>query len=77
MSGPALSSRTSVVSVDLKAFLCPSQQRGCGSRLNIIIAAEGAVNRAGKAISCEDVKQVCNDKTPAHRHIREAPVVLY
>lgn len=37
------------------------QQRGRGSRLNIIIVAEGAVDRSGKAITCEQVKQVSDD----------------
>lgn len=39
-------------------FVCPTQQRGRGSRLNIIIVAEGAMDRHGKPITCEQVKQV-------------------
>ncbi|KAM3620943.1 uncharacterized protein V6R79_003932 [Siganus canaliculatus] len=37
-------------------------QRGRGSRLNIIIVAEGAVDRHGKAISCEDIKKLVSTK---------------
>lgn len=43
---------------DLKGFVFPTQQRGRGSRLNIIIVAEGAMDRCGKPITCEQVKQV-------------------
>lgn len=43
---------------DLKGFVFPTQQRGRGSRLNIIIVAEGAMDRHGKPITCEQVKQV-------------------
>uniref|UniRef100_A0AAQ4QDB9 Phosphofructokinase, muscle b n=1 Tax=Gasterosteus aculeatus aculeatus TaxID=481459 RepID=A0AAQ4QDB9_GASAC len=34
-----------------------TEQRGRGSRLNIIIVAEGAIDREGKAITCDDIKQ--------------------
>ncbi|XP_075880757.1 phosphofructokinase, muscle b [Nelusetta ayraudi] len=37
-------------------------QRGRGSRLNIIIVAEGATDRSGKPITCEDVKQLVSTK---------------
>ncbi|KAF7667734.1 hypothetical protein LDENG_00051570 [Lucifuga dentata] len=39
-----------------------SEQRGRGSRLNIIIVAEGAKNRNGKPISCESVKELVKQK---------------
>ncbi|XP_029357138.1 phosphofructokinase, muscle b isoform X3 [Echeneis naucrates] len=44
---------------DWEDHLCRrlSAQRGRGSRLNIIIVAEGAIDRKGKPITCEDVKQ--------------------
>uniref|UniRef100_A0A669BUS1 Phosphofructokinase, muscle b n=1 Tax=Oreochromis niloticus TaxID=8128 RepID=A0A669BUS1_ORENI len=35
-----------------------TEQRGRGSRLNIIIVAEGAMDRQGKPITCDHVKQV-------------------
>uniref|UniRef100_UPI003AB0D2FF phosphofructokinase, muscle b isoform X6 n=1 Tax=Centroberyx gerrardi TaxID=166262 RepID=UPI003AB0D2FF len=34
-----------------------TEQRGRGSRLNIVIVAEGAMDRHGKPISCDDIKQ--------------------
>ncbi|XP_030276633.1 phosphofructokinase, muscle b isoform X1 [Sparus aurata] len=37
-------------------------QRGRGSRLNIIIIAEGAINRKGKPITCEQVKELISKK---------------
>lgn len=43
---------------DLNGFSSPTQQRSRGSRLNIIIVAEGAMDRHGKPITCEQVKQV-------------------
>lgn len=43
-------------------FFCPPQQRGRGSRLNIIIIAEGAINRKGKPITCEEVKEVSDGR---------------
>lgn len=49
---------------DFESFLCPPQQRGRGSRLNIIIVAEGAMDRSGKPISCDLIKQVSKDSTP-------------
>ncbi|CAG06750.1 unnamed protein product, partial [Tetraodon nigroviridis] len=39
-----------------------SDQRGRGSRLNIIIVAEGAMDRHGKPITCEQVKQLVSKK---------------
>ncbi|KAM9361928.1 phosphofructokinase, muscle b isoform 2-T2 [Symphorus nematophorus] len=39
-----------------------SDQRGRGSRLNIIIVAEGAIDRHGKPITCEDIKQLISKK---------------
>ncbi|XP_037805424.1 ATP-dependent 6-phosphofructokinase isoform X1 [Lucilia sericata] len=39
-----------------------SQERSAGQRLNIIIVAEGAIDRDGKAISAEDIKKVVVDK---------------
>lgn len=35
-----------------------AQMREQGSRLNIIIVAEGAIDRAGNAITCEGVQKV-------------------
>uniref|UniRef100_A0A8C6LTJ6 ATP-dependent 6-phosphofructokinase n=1 Tax=Nothobranchius furzeri TaxID=105023 RepID=A0A8C6LTJ6_NOTFU len=35
-----------------------TDQRGRGSRLNIIIVAEGAIDRSGKPITCDIIKQV-------------------
>lgn len=49
-----------------ETFLCPSQQRTRGSRLNIIIIAEGAMDRHGKPITCEQVKQVSKEITPTY-----------
>lgn len=39
-----------------------SQERNAGQRLNIIIVAEGAMDRDGKPITAEDVKKVVVDK---------------
>uniref|UniRef100_H2SJI6 Phosphofructokinase, muscle b n=1 Tax=Takifugu rubripes TaxID=31033 RepID=H2SJI6_TAKRU len=39
-----------------------TEQRGRGSRLNIIIVAEGAMDRHGKPITCEQVKQLVSKK---------------
>ncbi|XP_041802714.1 phosphofructokinase, muscle b isoform X3 [Chelmon rostratus] len=39
-----------------------SDQRGRGSRLNIIIIAEGAIDRNGKSITCDHVKQLVAKK---------------
>ncbi|XP_033994993.1 phosphofructokinase, muscle b isoform X2 [Trematomus bernacchii] len=39
-----------------------TEQRGRGSRLNIIIVAEGAMDRSGKAITCENVKKLVSTK---------------
>ncbi|XP_055848219.1 ATP-dependent 6-phosphofructokinase isoform X3 [Episyrphus balteatus] len=39
-----------------------SQERNAGQRLNIIIVAEGAIDREGKPITAEDVKKVVVDK---------------
>lgn len=39
-----------------------SQERSAGQRLNIIIVAEGAIDRDGNAISAEDIKKVVVDK---------------
>ncbi|KAK5872316.1 hypothetical protein PBY51_013030 [Eleginops maclovinus] len=39
-----------------------TDQRGRGSRLNIIIVAEGAMDRSGEAITCEDVKKLVSSK---------------
>ncbi|KAK5912342.1 hypothetical protein CesoFtcFv8_002228 [Champsocephalus esox] len=39
-----------------------TDQRGRGSRLNIIIVAEGAMDRSGKAITCDDVKELVSTK---------------
>uniref|UniRef100_A0A8C2XL12 6-phosphofructokinase n=1 Tax=Cyclopterus lumpus TaxID=8103 RepID=A0A8C2XL12_CYCLU len=49
-----------------------TEQRGRGSRLNIIIMAEGAINRKGKAITCDDIKEVSNDGTPIFQHTYRA-----
>uniref|UniRef100_A0A7N9AQV6 Phosphofructokinase, muscle b n=1 Tax=Mastacembelus armatus TaxID=205130 RepID=A0A7N9AQV6_9TELE len=38
------------------------EQRDRGSRLNIIIVAEGAMNRNGKLITCDDVKELISKK---------------
>ncbi|KAM7344350.1 ATP-dependent 6-phosphofructokinase isoform 2-T2 [Cochliomyia hominivorax] len=38
------------------------QERSAGQRLNIIIVAEGAIDRDGKPISAEDIKKVVVDK---------------
>jgi len=38
------------------------QERNAGQRLNIIIVAEGAVDREGKAITAEDIKNVVVEK---------------
>lgn len=65
MSCHALSSPTyleKVCLLILKVFFCPPQQRGRGSRLNIIIIAEGAINRKGKPITCEQVKEVSDGR---------------
>ncbi|XP_073323865.1 phosphofructokinase, muscle b isoform X2 [Pagrus major] len=37
-------------------------QRGRGSRLNIIIVAEGAIDRKGKPITCEQIKELISKK---------------
>ena len=58
------------------SFLCPSQQRDRGSRLNILIIAEGAINRQGLPITCDDVKEVSNSSAVTHKHIGEVPVIL-
>ncbi|KAK5933844.1 hypothetical protein CgunFtcFv8_014294 [Champsocephalus gunnari] len=39
-----------------------TDQRGRGSRLNIIIVAEGAMDRSGKAITCDNVKELVSTK---------------
>lgn len=39
-----------------------SQMRSEGQRLNIIIVAEGAIDRDGKAITAEDVKTAVKEK---------------
>ncbi|XP_010794434.1 phosphofructokinase, muscle b [Notothenia coriiceps] len=39
-----------------------TEQRGRGSRLNIIIVAEGAMDRSGKAITCDNVKKLVSTK---------------
>ncbi|KAK1901389.1 ATP-dependent 6-phosphofructokinase muscle type [Dissostichus eleginoides] len=39
-----------------------TDQRGRGSRLNIIIVAEGAMDRSGKAITCDNVKKLVSTK---------------
>uniref|UniRef100_A0A3P9LS71 Phosphofructokinase, muscle b n=1 Tax=Oryzias latipes TaxID=8090 RepID=A0A3P9LS71_ORYLA len=39
-----------------------TEQRGRGSRLNIIIVAEGAIDRHGKPITCDLVKQLVSKK---------------
>lgn len=38
------------------------EERSMGQRLNIIIIAEGAIDREGKAISAEQIKEVVNDR---------------
>lgn len=38
------------------------QERSAGQRLNIIIVAEGAIDRDGKPITAEDVKKVVVEK---------------
>jgi len=38
------------------------QERSSGQRLNIIIVAEGAIDREGKAITCADVKAVIDER---------------
>lgn len=38
-----------------------NQTRNRGSRLNIIIVAEGAIDKNGKSISSEDIKNVSMD----------------
>lgn len=38
--------------------LAPDQTRTRGSRLNIIIVAEGAIDKNGKPITSEDIKNV-------------------
>lgn len=40
---------------------CSLQTRDGGSRLNIIIVAEGAIDKHGKAITSDDVKAVSGD----------------
>lgn len=42
----------------MAVFLLPRQTRSRGSRLNIIIIAEGAIDRSGKPISSNYVKDV-------------------
>lgn len=44
--------------------------------MNIIIVAEGAIDRSGKPISCEYVKQVSNDSTLTCQHLGLALVML-
>uniref|UniRef100_A0A8C6NUK9 6-phosphofructokinase n=1 Tax=Nothobranchius furzeri TaxID=105023 RepID=A0A8C6NUK9_NOTFU len=39
-----------------------TDQRGRGSRLNIIIVAEGAIDRSGKPITCDIIKQLVSTK---------------
>ncbi|XP_035488598.1 phosphofructokinase, muscle b isoform X1 [Scophthalmus maximus] len=39
-----------------------TEQRGRGSRLNIIIVAEGAMDRSGKPISCDLIKQLVSKR---------------
>ncbi|XP_034441668.1 ATP-dependent 6-phosphofructokinase, muscle type-like [Hippoglossus hippoglossus] len=39
-----------------------TEQRGRGSRLNVIIVAEGAMDRSGKPITCELVKQLVSER---------------
>uniref|UniRef100_A0A665UCD2 ATP-dependent 6-phosphofructokinase n=1 Tax=Echeneis naucrates TaxID=173247 RepID=A0A665UCD2_ECHNA len=39
-----------------------ADQRARGSRLNVIIVAEGAMSRAGKPISSEDIKKLVTDR---------------
>ncbi|XP_021953997.1 ATP-dependent 6-phosphofructokinase isoform X1 [Folsomia candida] len=50
--------------VDWQTKLCVKleQEREQGQRLNIIIVAEGAVDREGKAITAEDVRKVVVDR---------------
>ncbi|KAM9813817.1 LOW QUALITY PROTEIN: phosphofructokinase, muscle b [Neosynchiropus ocellatus] len=38
------------------------EQRGRGSRLNIIIVAEGAMDLKGKPITCEDIKKLVSER---------------
>ncbi|XP_065369955.1 ATP-dependent 6-phosphofructokinase isoform X2 [Calliphora vicina] len=49
---------------DWSDILCEKllQERSAGQRLNIIIVAEGAIDRDGNAISAEDIKKVVVDK---------------
>ncbi|XP_005179004.1 ATP-dependent 6-phosphofructokinase isoform X1 [Musca domestica] len=51
-------------STDWPEKLCHklNQERNAGQRLNIIIVAEGAIDRDGKPISAEDIKKVVVDK---------------
>ncbi|KAG8007880.1 ATP-dependent 6-phosphofructokinase, partial [Nibea albiflora] len=39
-----------------------TDQRGRGSRLNILIVAEGAINREGKPITCDHIKELVTKK---------------
>ncbi|XP_028261698.1 phosphofructokinase, muscle b isoform X1 [Parambassis ranga] len=39
-----------------------TEQRGRGSRLNIIIVAEGAIDRNGKPITCDSIKELVSRK---------------
>lgn len=39
-----------------------TEQRGRGSRLNVIIVAEGAIDLTGKPITCEQIKQLISNK---------------
>lgn len=47
------------------------QTRGRGSRLNIIIVAEGAIDLHGKPITSEDVKHVRTAQKCTHFFIEE------
>lgn len=43
-------------------FDCNIQERASGQRLNIIIVAEGAIDRNGEPITAEAIKKVVVDK---------------
>ncbi|KAK3574541.1 hypothetical protein QTP86_009535 [Hemibagrus guttatus] len=61
-ASPTISSRYRSTSLTSSGSFSPSEQRGLGYRLNIIIMAEGAIDRSGKPITSDMVKNLVTKK---------------
>jgi len=46
----------------MNPFTIDQQERSAGQRLNIVIVAEGAMDREGHPITAEDVKKVIDER---------------